>query len=57
MKITATAEELQALWDAARAATDEAGNDYAEGAYDVIQAVTGVGSVEDVIRQLNDRGE
>jgi hypothetical protein len=48
LKITCTPEEIARLWDIARAGTDTPDNDFAEGAYAMIQALTGGGSIEEV---------
>lgn len=54
MEITATPEQIDQLWSAARVATDKS-SDYAEGAYDMIQALTGSADVDDVLDNLEDR--
>lgn len=53
MKIMATEAEVAELWGAARTATERFGNDYGEGAYDMIQAR----SVRDAIERLRDEGD
>lgn len=53
MKVTASERDIERMWQAARAGTDDtdAGqyNGYAEGAYAVLQALTGNGLVDEVI--------
>ena len=52
MKIEVDAEVLAALWNAARRGTDRDGDDHAEGAYDMIQALTGNADPEELIQRL-----
>lgn len=54
MKCVLSTEQLETLWQAARKGTDEDGNDYAEGAYDMIQAITGNGDIETVLNNLKE---
>jgi hypothetical protein len=54
MEITATPEQIQELWTAARVASDREANDYGEGAYDMIQALTGGSEIGQVLETLNE---
>lgn len=51
MKIVVTEQEIQEVWNAARAGTDDPDevNEYAEGAYAMIQFLTGGGSKEELL--------
>ena len=57
MKIEVDDTTVAELWNAARRATDGECDPYAEGAFDMIQALTGNSSARDFIADLNDRTE